>query len=482
MVALQAQGDPMAQMTASIRAELRARLQALALIGEALSTEELEAQINQLLAEVLDERPLSAPLPHPLDELPEDQRIVITGMGLITPFGVGVEPFWEGISQGKSAIRRLTMFDPVEVPCKVAGEVLDFEPREFMEPKEARRMSRSSQFAVAAARMAVAMARLRIDNGNREEVGTLIACGSNSMPETEEAARTMLNRGLNRVSPLFIPTSLPNMPASQVALQLGLRGHCSAISTACAAGAQAIGEAAAVIRRGDAEIMLAGGAEASFALLSMGGFAAMRALTTHWEDTPERASRPFDARRSGFVPGEGAGVMVLERLSSARRRGATMYAELISYATTCDAYHITAPEPDGLGAANAMRRALQNARLSPQQVDYINAHATSTPAGDVAETRAIKRAFHEYAHSIPISATKSMIGHLTGAAGAVEAAATVLALKNGLIPPTINLEHPDPECDLDYVPNRARRGSLQVAMSNSFGFGGVNVVLIFRKI
>lgn len=471
----------MAQITENKRAVLQAQLRALALIQDTLSGEDIDVQISQLLAEVLIDEPLSAPLALRTDDESEDQRIVITGIGLITPFGIGVEPFWEGISQGHSAVRRISSFDPSSFPCKVAGEVLDFKPHDFLEPKEVRRMSRSSQFAVAAARMAVEMAHLRIDAGNCDEVGTLIACGSNSMPETEAAVRTLVSRGLRKISPLFIPAALPNMPASQVALQLGLRGYCSAISTACAAGAQAIGEAAEVIRRGDAEIMLAGGAEANFAMLSLGGFWAMRALSK-WDEEPARASRPFDARRNGFVPGEGAGVMVLERLSSARRRGATIYAELVGYATTCDAYHITAPEPDGQGAAQAMRRAMQRARLTPQQIDYINAHATSTPMGDLAETNAIKRAFHEYAQSVPISATKSMIGHLTGAAGAVEAAATILALSHSLIPPTINLEQPDPACDLDYVPNQARPADIRTAMSNSFGFGGVNVVLIFRKL
>jgi 3-oxoacyl-[acyl-carrier-protein] synthase II len=272
------------------------------------------------------------------------------------------------------------------------------------------------------------------------------------------------------------------MPSSQVAIQLGLRGYISAISTACAAGSQAIGEAADVIRRGDAEIMLAGGAEAPITALSLGAFCVLRALSTQSNDDPSRASRPFDSLRDGFVSAEGAGAFVLERLSSARRRGAPILAELVGYAATADAYHVTSPNPDGQGAARAMRRALYRARIDPQQVDYINAHATSTPAGDVAETRAIKQVFGEYAHSVPVSSIKSMIGHLTGAAGAVEAAATVLAMQRGIIPPTINQEEPDPECDLDYVPNVARPANLRVAISNSFGFGGVNSVLAFRKL
>jgi 3-oxoacyl-[acyl-carrier-protein] synthase II len=285
-----------------------------------------------------------------------------------------------------------------------------------------------------------------------------------------------------KVSPFYIPAALPNMPSCQVAIQLGLRGYNTTISTACAAGSQAIGEAAEIIRRGEASIMLAGGTEAPISQFSLGGFCAMRALSTR-EVEPEKASCPFDARRDGFVPGEGAAVLVLERLSNARMRGARIYAELVGYGTTCDAYHVTAPDPQGEGAARAMYRALRTAGLTPPQVDYINAHATSTVVGDLAETLAIKRVFDEYAYSVPISATKSMIGHLTSAAGAVEAVAALLALHHGVLPPTINQEDPDPECDLDYVPNSAREApDIQVVMSNSFGFGGVNSVLIFRHV
>jgi 3-oxoacyl-[acyl-carrier-protein] synthase II len=358
--------------------------------------------------------------------------------------------------------------------------VSGFEPRDYLEAKEARRISRASQFAVAAARMALADSGLVVDASNRYEVGALIANGSSSPPDTELAARTLIERGFGKVNPFYITSSLPNMPSCQVAIQLGLLGYNTAIATACAASSQSIGEAAEVIRRGDADVMLAGGTEAPICQMTLASFCAIRALSTRNAE-PERASRPFDATRDGFVLAEGAGVLVLERLSHARRRGAHIYAEITGYASTCDAYHVTAPHPEGDGAARAITRALARAGISPQQVDYINAHATSTPTGDAAETLAIKQAFGEYAYSVPISSTKSMTGHLTSAAGAVEAAAAILALKHGIIPPTINYEHPDPTCDLDYVPNTSRKAALQVAISNSFGFGGINAVLVFRK-
>lgn len=468
----------MARTPTGRRQALRAELLGLLHATEA---DDIEARIDELLAEVLDDDPLVAPRRLPLDDEDEDGRVVVTGIGVVSPFGVGLEPFWEGLAAGRSAVGRITQFDASGYPCQVAAQVPDFDPRPFMDFKEARRMSRASQLAVAAARMAVAAAGLRIDAGTSEEVGALIACGTTSMPDAEEAVRTLAERGGMKISPFFIPAAIPHMPAAQVAIQLGLRGHITAVSTACAAGAQAIGEAAEVIRRGDAEVMLAGGAEAPITALSLGAFCVMRALSTQGNELPAAASRPFDARRDGFVPGEGAAVLVLERLSAARRRGAPVLAEIAGYGASSDAYHVTAPDPDGHGAARAMRRALQRARLDPQQVDYINAHATSTPAGDLAETRAIKQVFGEYAHSVPISANKSMFGHLTGAAGAVEAAATILTLQRGLIPPTINLEQPDPACDLDYVPNVARPAAVEVAICNSFGFGGVNAVLVLRR-
>ncbi len=469
----------MAQISARRRAALRAELLGL-LRNSAPDT--IEARIDELLAEVLEDAPITATLPIEEGEEDEDRRIVVTGMGVVSPFGVGLEVFWDGLAAGRSAIDRITYFDPSPYPCQIAGQIPDFAPQDFMDFKEARRMSRSSQLAVAAARMAVEAARLRIDAGTSEEIGALIGCGTISMPDVEQAVTTLVQKGGMKISPFFIPSAIPHMPSAQVAIQLGLRGHITAVSTACAAGAQAIGEAAEVIRRGDAEVMLAGGAEAPITALSLGSFCVIRALSTQGNEQPATASRPFDARRDGFVPGEGAAVLVLERLSSARRRGATILAEIAGYGASSDAYHVTSPDPAGHGAARAMRKALANARLDPQQVDYINAHATSTPAGDLAETRAIKHVFGEYAPSVPISANKSMIGHLTGAAGAVEAAATILAMRNGLIPPTINQEEPDPECDLDYVPNVARPALISVALSNSFGFGGVNAVLALRRI
>lgn len=469
----------MAQISAGRRAALRAELLGL-LRNSAPDT--IEARIDELLAEVLEGTPITATLPLEEEIEDEDRRVVVTGIGAVSPFGVGVDALWEGLTAGRSAIGRITYFDPSPYPCQIAGQIPAFAPEQFMDFKEARRMSRSSQLAVAAARMAVEAAGLRIDAGASDEIGALIGCGTISMPDVEQAVTTLVQRGGMKISPFFIPAAIPHMPSAQVAIQLGLRGHTSAVSTACAAGAQAIGEAAEVIRRGDAEVMLAGGAEAPITALSLGAFCVMRALSTQSNEQPAAASRPFDARRDGFVPAEGAAVLVLERLSSARRRGAPILAELAGYGSSADAFHVTSPDPAGYGAARAMRRALSNARLDPQQVDYINAHATSTPAGDLAETRAIKHIFGEYAHSVPISANKSMIGHLTGAAGAVEAAATILAMRHGLIPPTINLDEPDPECDLDYVPNTARPALISTAISNSFGFGGINAVLVFRKV
>jgi 3-oxoacyl-[acyl-carrier-protein] synthase II len=410
-----------------------------------------------------------------------DPRVVVTGFGLITPIGTGVEAFWDSLRTGRAGIRRITQFDPSPLTSQIAGEVPDFDPGQYINRKEARRMSRASQFAVAAAQLAVQDAGLTINDGNREDVGVLIASGASSPPEMETMIRDYERGGFGKINPFHVTGSLPNMPSCQVAIDQGLVGYTSAVCTACAAGSQAIGESAEVIRRGEASVMLAGGTEGPIAETCVAGFCSLRAISTR-NDDPMRASRPFDAGRDGFILSEGTGLLVLEGLEHARRRGARIYAELIGYGSSCDAYHVTAPEPNGRGAALAMRRALKRSGVSPDDIDYINAHATSTEVGDVAETLAIKTVFGERAYSIPVSSTKSMTGHMTTAAGAVEAAATILAMRNNLIPPTINYETPDPACDLDYVPNQARPATLKTTLSNSFGFGGINSVLIFRQL
>jgi 3-oxoacyl-[acyl-carrier-protein] synthase II len=441
----------------------------------------LEEQLETIVEEVIGDAPLTQPEHAILDDTPADRRIVVTGIGVVSPVGNTLETFWETLAAGRSGI---TYNEQVpnyrNYPCHTAGVVRDFDPRTFMDFKEARRMSRAAQFGVAAGRMALEDAGIKVRPDDADEIGVVIGSGTTALPETEQTARVMLEKGGSKVSPFYITSALPNMPACQISIQLGLRGYNSTISTACAASAQAIGEAAEVLLRGDAEVVLAGGAEAPLTELALASFCAIRALSTY-NDDPSTASRPFDATRNGFVPGEGAAVLVLETLAHAKARGARIYAELIGYGVSCDAYHVTAPDPVGDGAARAMRRAMRRAKVVPQQIDYINAHATSTPAGDVAETLAIKSVLGEYASTVTISSTKSMTGHLTGAAGALEAAATVMTLKHGLIPPTINYEVPDPQCDLDYVPNIARKAEIEIAMSNSFGFGGQNATLIFRR-
>ncbi len=435
----------------------------------------------ELLDEQLDDAVLAQPLPETTDRADADRRIVVTGIGVISPIGNDLATFWDSLSHGRSGLATFTQIPNFRAyPSHVGAEVKDFDPRTVMDFKEARRISRASQFAVAAARQAVADAKLTL-GGDTDEIGVLIGTGTTTFPETEAAMRTVIEKGGNKLSPFYMTATLPNMPACQVAIQLGLRGYNATITTACAASSQAIGEAAEVLRRGDAEVMLAGGVEAPICELTLAAFGAMRALSSAFNETPERASRPFDKDRDGFVPSEGGAILVLETLAHAQARGAPIYAELLGYAATSDAYHVTAPDPVGAGAARAIRRAMQRARVVPQQVDYINAHATSTPAGDAAETLAIKAALGEYASTVAVSSTKSMMGHLTGAAGAVEAVATIMALKQGLLPPTINYETPDPACDLDCVPNVARAANIQIALSNSFGFGGQNATLVFSK-
>ena len=411
---------------------------------------------------------------------PDDLRIVVTGLGVAAPNGVGVDLFWKNMLAGKSGVGPVTVCDPGDAAVRIAAQVPDFDPREFMDAKEARRISRASQLAVAAARMAVADAQLDINDANRDRIGAMIADGSSSAIDTEQAVETIVTRGSAKVNPFYITLSLPNMPSCQVSIQLGLTGYNTTIATACAASTQSIGEAVNVLLRGDADVILAGGSEAPIARLGLASFAAARALSMR-NDEPQRASRPFDVNRDGFVLGEGAGVLVLERLSHAKRRGARIVAEVIGYGSTSDAYHVTSPHPEVRGAVRAMQIALKHAQLLPEQVDHINAHATSTHVGDIVETAAIKQVFGAHAYNIPITASKSMIGHLTAAAGAVEAVATVLTLRDQIIHPTINLEQPDPLCDLDYVPNVARPAKIDVALSNSFGFGGINAVIALRR-
>ena len=417
---------------------------------------------------------------HPVERDPS-QRVVVTGLGAITPLGSSVAQFWDGIVAGRSGIGPVTRFKTADYPCRVVGEVPDFDPRHTMDAKDAKRMARSSQFAVAAAREALADAGFTDAVPPPEDTGVLLGLGNGSSPDLEAMARTMIEKGGMRINPFSMPIILANMAAAQVAMQCGLRGYSNTVITACAAGTQAIGEAAEVLRRGDAEVIVAGGTEAPICELALASFCALRALSTGFNDTPERASRPFDARRDGFVAAEAAGLLVLETLEHALARGARIYAEILGYASTSDAYRLTAPDPEAKGAVKAMDRALRRSGIAPSEIGYIHAHGTATTANDKTETIAIKRFFGERAYRIPVSSTKSMTGHALGAAGAIGAVATVCALRDGILPPTINYENPDPECDLDYVPNVARRAPLRVALSNSFGFGGQNATIVLRR-
>jgi 3-oxoacyl-[acyl-carrier-protein] synthase II len=408
------------------------------------------------------------------------RRVVVTGMGALTAVGLGVEETWTNLLAGRSGVGRITQFDPTGYPSTIAAEVKHFEPPAFIDAKEVRRMSRFELFALEATRQALDSARLAITPENCQDVGVIIGTGIGSLTTSEQECRVMIQRGGMRMNPFFLPMMLANMATAQVSRLFGVRGYSSTIITACASGGQAIGEAVEVIRRGAAEVMIAGGSEASVCELGLASFCVLRALSCR-NDEPERASRPFDRDRDGMVAGEGVAILILESLESALRRGAPIYAEVLGYGVSSDAYHVVAPRPDGAGAAQAMSRALADAGLTPEDIDYINAHGTGTVLGDIAETRAIKRVFGERAYRIPISSTKSMIGHAMGAAGAIEAVVTILTIRDGMIHPTINYETPDPECDLDYVPNRARRARVDVAMSNSFAFGGHNAVLIFGR-
>ncbi len=408
------------------------------------------------------------------------RRVVVTGLGPVTPIGIGKGEFWDSLVGGRSGIAEITLFDASEYPSRIAGEVKDFNPVDFVDHKEAKRMDRFIHFAVAASKLAIEDSGLKIDESNADRVGVIIGSGIGGLRSLEDEHIKLYEKGPRRISPFLIPMMIADLAAGQVSIIFGARGPNFCTVTACASGCHAIGEAYNTIVRGDADAMLAGGSEAPVTPIRVVAFCAARALSTR-NDEPELASRPFDAQRDGFVIAEGAGVLVLEELSLAKARGARIYAELVGYAATADAYHITQPDPEGVGAVRAMQLALERAGVSAKEVDYINAHGTSTEMGDIAETKAIKKLFGEYAYEVPISSTKSMTGHLLGAVGAVEAIACCQVIEKGMIPPTINLENPDPECDLDYVPNRARRADVSVALSNSFGFGGHNACLVFKR-
>ncbi|HLJ66747.1 MAG TPA: beta-ketoacyl-ACP synthase II [Chloroflexota bacterium] len=409
------------------------------------------------------------------------RRVVITGLGCVSPLANDVSTTWCGIKAGRSGIGRITHFDASRLPVQIAGEVKDFDPTAFLERKEARRMDRFQQLAFAATVEALRSSGLEITSENAERVGVVVGSGVGGLGTLTDGFRTLFERGPGRVSPFLITQMVVDLAPGMISIILGAKGPNFSTVSACATGAHAIGEAAEIIRRGQADVMLAGGAEAGVVEIGMAAFANMRALSTR-NDEPERASRPFDAERDGFILSEGAGIVTLEELEYARRRGATILAELVGYGQTADAFHITEPAAGGEGAARAMAEALSRARMAPEEIKYLNAHGTSTTVGDSAESAAIKTVFGEYAMSLPVSSTKSMTGHLLGAAGGVESIFSVLAMRDDFIPPTINYENPDPSCDLDYVPNEGRTASLDAVMSNSFGFGGHNVSLIFRKL
>jgi 3-oxoacyl-[acyl-carrier-protein] synthase II len=408
-----------------------------------------------------------------------DRRVVITGLGVITPVGNDLDSFWGGLKEGKSGIGRITAFDIAQYDCQIAGEVRNFDPKPFFKnPKDVRRTDRFVQLAMAAAKMSIQDSGLDLEKVNRDRFGTIISSGIGGLKTLEEQFTILMNKGPSRNSPFTIPMLISNMASGVISMEFGLRGPNLCIVTACATSNNSIGESWRMIKFGDADIFLAGGSEASIVELGLAGFSAMKALSRR-NNEPERASRPFDRARDGFVMSEGAGVCVVEELEHAKKRGAKIYCELAGYGLSADAHHMTAPPDDGEGAARAMKLALEHAKISPGDVDHINAHATSTGLGDIAETKAIKMVFgEEQAKKIPISATKSMTGHLLGGAGAVEMAACALSIRDGIVPPTINLEHPDELCDLDYVPNKAREKRVRVALNNSFGFGGHNATLV----
>ncbi|MGI8997923.1 MAG: beta-ketoacyl-ACP synthase II [Pyrinomonadaceae bacterium] len=408
------------------------------------------------------------------------RRVVVTGLGLVTPVGLNVESTWSALTKGQSGVNYLKKFDTEKFSVKIAAEVKDFDPLNFVEKKEARKMGSFIHYAIAAADEAMRDSGLQITDDISEQAGTYISSGIGDFWAIEREHEKLLKDGPSRVSPFFIPSAIVNLAAGQVSIRHGAKGPNSATATACAAGAHAIGDSMKIIERGDADVMICGGAESAITPMSVAGFAAMRALSTR-NDDPPRASRPFERDRDGFVIGEGAGIVILEELEFAKKRGARIYAELVGYGMTADAFHITMPDESASGADRVMRKALQDAGVKPEQVGYLNAHGTSTPYNDKFETIAIKKTFGEHAYKIAVSSTKSMTGHLLGAAGGIEAVFSILAIHRNLLPPTINYVTPDPECDLDYVPNEAREARINYALSNSFGFGGTNAALLFKR-
>jgi len=410
-----------------------------------------------------------------------ERRVVVTGIGVISPVGTDIPTFWESLTTGRSGIRRYEAFDSEIYECKIAGEVRNFEPAPFFKnPKSAKRTDRFTQFAVAASRFALDDAGVDLDKIDRNRFGVMLGSGIGGLRSMEDECKRLFERGPTRVSPFTIAMMISNMASGIVSMEFDLRGPNMCIVTACATANNSLGEAWRIIKFGDADAFLAGGCEATITPIGISGFAAMKALSLR-NDEPAEACRPFDRDRDGFIMGEGSGIMVIEELEHAKARGARIYCELAGYGCTADAYHMTAPLPDGEGAARAMQIAMKHAKVNPEDIDYINAHATSTPIGDACETKAIKRALGDRAYKTPVSSTKSMTGHLLGAAGGIELAACALSIQHGVIPPTINLENPDPECDLDNVPNTARQAKIKVAMSNSFGFGGHNATLIVKQ-
>jgi 3-oxoacyl-[acyl-carrier-protein] synthase II len=408
-----------------------------------------------------------------------DRRVVVTGLGLVTPLGTGIEKNWEALMAGRSGIGPITRFDVSDFAARIAGEVRDFDPHDWIEKKDVKKMDLFIQYALGAAEQAMRQSALKIDESNADRVGVLVGVGIGGLLTIEENHLLFLDTRLKRITPFFIPKLISNLAPGQIAIRYGARGINLATTSACASGSHAVGEAYRMIRDGYIDAAITGGSEAALTSLGIGGFIAMRALSTR-NDAPEAASRPFDAERDGFVMSEGAASLILEEREAAISRGANILAEIAGYAANGDAYHMTSPSPEGQGAGRCMMLCLQDGELDPNQVDYINAHGTSTPQGDVAETQAIKHVFGERAAKIAVSSTKSMTGHTLGAAGAIESVYTVLAITRGMVPPTINYEHPDPECDLDYVPNQPRPAKIRIALNNSFGFGGTNTTLAFK--